>query len=78
MTKLKPYRRKVGKIIELSESKLGSRADAFGLVEIGELRLVGSIADPAIAKVGSPVRLVSCGVIDGMPYYKFSCIPNNT
>lgn len=73
-TELKPYPHSEGRIIELSIDKIGGNSDTFGLIQMGDVRLIGAVINPKSARAGGMVKLESCGVSSGKPFFNFRYI----
>ena len=65
-----------GTLLEFTRSHLAGKEGVFGLVEIGNIRLIGSFDDLPLAE-GMKVKMTECGLLDdGRAYYRFA--PSST
>jgi len=75
LTIIKPISRREGKVLEYCTIQGTEDIEAIGLIEIGQVKVIGKILDPRSINVGDTVRLVSCGIsADGSPYYDFETV----
>jgi uncharacterized OB-fold protein len=64
-----------GVIEEVSVSLIGGSREAYGLVKIGDIRVIGSL--PANATSGEVVKMVECGINEeGCFFCRFESIHN--
>ena len=61
-----------GTLLEFTRSHLAGKEGVFGLVKMGDIRLIGSFDDQPLAE-GMKVKMTKCGLLDdGTAYYLFA------
>jgi hypothetical protein len=62
----------VGTLLEFSCSRLNGEIEFFGIVELSDIRIIGSFNDTELHE-GMKVKMIDCGVNpDGKIFYHFS------
>jgi uncharacterized OB-fold protein len=60
-----------GTLLEFSRSHVAGKEGVFGLVRMGDIRIIGSFDSGPLAE-GMKVKMIECGVHDdGRAYYRF-------
>ena len=61
-----------GTLLEFTRSHVKGKEGVFGLVEISDIRLVGSFSSAEL-KEGMKVKMTKCGIkLDGAVFYLFA------
>lgn len=65
-----------GTLLEFTRSHVTGKEGVFGLVKMGDIRIVGSFDNRPLAE-GMKVKMTGCGLLDdGTAYYRF--VPAST